>query len=34
MVIRNNNGKTIFEIDDATLVLVMCAIAFMVVGHC
>jgi len=34
MDIRNGQGKTIFEIDDFTLIICLCVIAFMVVGHC
>lgn len=34
MEINNGKGKTIFEIDDFTLLMVLCIIAFMVVGHC
>lgn len=34
MEINNKNGKTIFEIDDFTLLIIIGIIAFMVVGHC
>lgn len=34
MEINNKNGRTIFEIDDLTLIIILGVIAFMVVGHC
>jgi len=34
MTIHNKNGKVIFEIDDFTLILIGCIIAFITLGHC
>ena len=35
MEIRNkDNGRIIFEMDDITIIIALCVIAFMVVGHC
>lgn len=34
MTIKNKNGDEIFEIDDITLLIIGCIIAFIFVGHC
>lgn len=34
MTIRNKDGKTVFDIDDATLIIVGLIMAFIIVGHC
>ena len=34
MTIKDKEGKTLFEMDDFTLFMISCVIAFMVVGHC
>ena len=34
MIVYNKNGKEKFEIDDLVLIICLCIIAFIIVGHC